>query len=177
MKSSDRPQASVTPAGSNARGQLADGSSLPKREGDRPRTTTTNPHNQINQQPDQPLSRTLVERIAKLPNVHLGPSQRAPLGTVGFYIEPSVARGPSSAFLLSTEFAHVHPEPDHSLHLTLPEPERSAAIHAGWAEPHPLAGYPTVSELTVMIYAPRDQAELDVVTTLVTASYKAALGH
>jgi hypothetical protein len=81
------------------------------------------------------------------------------------------AKGPPEAFMLATEFAHVHPAPDFSLHLTLPEPVRSEAIAAGWAEPHPLAGEPTVSKLIVMLFAPRDANELTVITRLVEASW------
>ncbi|WP_341802615.1 luciferase family protein [Paralcaligenes ureilyticus] len=107
----------------------------------------------------------------------LGDSGRAPFGTVGIYLRDDRARGPANAFMLSTEFAHAHPVPDHSLHLTLPEPLCSEAIAAGWTEPHPLAGYPTVSALIVLLYAPRDAEELTVACDLVTASWAYASGH
>jgi hypothetical protein len=144
---------------------------LPARAGPRPATTTTNPHTQLDQQPAQPLTSALVDAIRTLPGVVLGPSRRAPPRTIGFFLDAAHARGPAEAFMLGHEFAHVHPQPDSSLHLTLPEPLRSAAIAAGWAEPHPLAGYPTVSRDIVMVYAPRDAAELQTVIRLVAASW------
>jgi hypothetical protein len=153
------------------------GATLPARSGPRPRTTTINPHMQIDQQPARPLTAALVEAVHALPGVVLAPSRRAPPGTIGFHLEPARATGPAEAFLLGTEFAHVHPVPDSSLHLVLPEPLRGQAIAAGWAEPHPLAGYPSVSPGTVMAYAPRDEAELEVVTTLVTAAWLNASGR
>jgi len=58
----------------------------------------------------------------------------------------------------------------------MPEPLRAAAIAAGWAEPHPLAGQPTVSPDTVMLYAPRDTGEVDVLAALVEASWANARG-
>ena len=74
------------------------------------------------------------------------------------------------------EFAHLHAAPDASFHLTLPEPLRQQAIDTGWAEPHPLAGHPTVSPNIVMVYAPRDRAEVETVMSLVTASWAFARG-
>jgi len=76
--------------------------------------------------------------------------------------------------MLATEFAHVHPAPDFSLHLTLPEPRRTLAIAAGWAEPHPLAGYSGISELIVLLFAPRDTEELDIAKWLLEASWNYA---
>lgn len=150
---------------------------LPARAGPRPRTTATNPHAQLDQLPVPLLSPGLIEAASRLPGVVLGPSGRAPPGTVGFHLTEAAAGGPRAAFLLGREFAHVHPGPDGSLHLALPEPLRSEAIAAGWAEPHPLAGLPTVSPLVVMAYAPRDPAEARTVCGLVTAAWRHAAGR
>ena len=152
-------------------------SDLPVRQGPRPRTTTVNPQTQLDQQPAMPLSADLIERIASLPGVNLGPSGRAPHGTIGFYLEAEVGSGPTEAFMLEREFAHVHPRPDHSLHMTLPASVRERAIRAGWATPHPMAGYPTVSPNLVMVYAPRDASEAEVVTRLLTAAWGFASGR
>lgn len=146
---------------------------LPTRAGSRPRTTTTNPHTQIDQQPHEPLSETIVSHAAALSDVRLGPSERAPPGAIGFHVAGR-SRGPDRAFMLGDEFAHVHPSPDVSLHMTLPEPVRSEAIAKGWAEPHPMAGAPTVSRDIVMVYAPREESELAVVLGLVTRSWEYA---
>lgn len=150
---------------------------LPVRQGSRPRTTPTNPHSQLDQMPTPLLSQELAKRIAQLPGIRLGLSGRAPPGTIGFYLKEQDARGPEEAFLLGLEFAHLHPSPDGSLHLPLPEPLRSKAIASGWAEKHPLAGHPTVSRDIVMVYAPRNPAEIEVVLTLVSASWRYARGH
>ncbi|MFY0310477.1 luciferase family protein [Leisingera sp. D0M16] len=147
---------------------------LAKRNGPRPLTTKTNPHSQLDQQPPQPMSRKLAERISALDGVTTGHSNRAPLGTLGFFLPEG--KGPSRAFMLGPEFAHIHPGPDHSLHMTLPESVRAEAIAKGWAEPHPLAGQPTVSKDIVLVFAPRDESELDTVTRLATASWAYARG-
>ncbi|WP_110669924.1 luciferase family protein [Salinicola halophilus] len=144
---------------------------LPRRAGPRPATTDTNPHTQLDQQPEAPLSQEIEERVGRLAGVVLAPSRRAPPNTTGFYLKPEYAEGPADGFMLKTEFAHLHPVPDVSLHLTLPEPIRTQAIEKGWAEPHPLAGQPTISHLIVLLYAPRDRQELAVVHSLIEASW------
>lgn len=147
---------------------------LPTRAGSRPQTTNTNPHSQLTDIPSPSFSDALLERIAEMPDVELAPSMRAPAGTYGAYLKPEAAKGPAEAFLLPREFAHLHSAPDASFHLTLPEPIRSEAIEKGWAEPHPLAGQPSVSPQIVMVYAPRDPQEVETVMALVTASWRYA---
>lgn len=152
--------------------------SLPERAGDRPQTTDCAPHSQVNQLPDQFVSRTLsefmIETIAAFADVQTAPSRRAPPGTVGFYLDTAWATGDERCFLLSNEIAHVHISDDGGLHAILAEPLRSEAIEKGWAEPHPLAGQPTVSPDTVMIYAPRDGAEAEIIVDLVRETWRNA---
>lgn len=142
---------------------------LSARYGPRPATTPHAPHSQIDQIPNdrQQLGQALLSALSALPGVETGGSRRAPPGTVGLYLRHGRPTERPRAFLLGHEFAHVHLEDDGSLHTVLPEPLRSNAIATGWAEPHPLAGYPTVSPDTVMIYAPRNQEEVSMVAWLV----------
>jgi hypothetical protein len=147
------------------------GDALPARAGVRPSTTRATPHMQLNQQPAKSFSKDLLEFAGQLPGVVLEASRRAPEHTIGLYLTQDHARGPADAFMLSTEFAHVHPEPDFSLHLTLPEPLRTQALAAGWVEPHPLAGYPTISNLVLLLFAPRDEQECVIAKELIEASW------
>lgn len=146
---------------------------LPVRVGPRPHTIPCAPHSQTDQiVPEaQSLARALIDRLARLTDVQLGGSRRAPPGSVGFYLDAAACCADERAFLLGREFAHVHLEDDCSLHVILPEPLRTHAIEAGWAESHPLAGQPTVSLDTVMLYAPRTLAEVEVLAALVEASW------
>ncbi len=68
-----------------------------------------------------------------------------------------------------TEFAHIHPVDDGSFHLIVPEKVRSGLIKAGWAEPHPRKNH------IIMLYAPRDKAELGVVMNVLSISYQFSL--
>ncbi|MGL4404543.1 MAG: luciferase family protein [Notoacmeibacter sp.] len=147
---------------------------LPKRVGQKPRTTTTNPHQQYDQFATPAALQAALDAVKDLAGVRLGNSMRAPYGTIGLFVDDG--KGPSDAFMLGREFAHFHPIPDGSLHLTLPTGIREDAINAGWAEPHPLAGYPTVSKQIVLLFAPRTDEEAKVIASLVKASWAYALG-
>jgi hypothetical protein len=43
-------------------------------------------------------------------------------------------------------------------------------VDAGWAEPHPVARMGLIPATAVMLYAPRDDDELEVVGSLIRAS-------
>lgn len=79
--------------------------------------------------------------------------------------------GPPEAFMIDREFAHLHPAPDHSLHAMLPPDIASEAVDAGWAEAHPVARMGLIAPTAVMLYAPRDEAELAVIEALVRTSH------
>jgi hypothetical protein len=147
-------------------------SSLPRRAGARPRTTPTNPHTQLDQQPtDSRWTEELASRVFALPGVVEEPSGISVPGARALVLAPGEPVGPPEAFLIDREFAHLHPDPDHSLHAMLPTEMVSAAVAAGWAEPHPVALRGLIPPTAVMLYAPRDGAELDIIESLVRASH------
>lgn len=150
---------------------------LPMRVGGRPETTPTNPHTQLDQQPaDAAPRRALEAALADLPGVRQGPSGISVPGAVGLLLDPAVAAGPAAAFMVPGEFAHLHPDPDHSLHVALPPELAEQAVQAGWAEQHPVARRGLIPPGSVMLYAPRDDAEVDVIAGLVKASWAWASG-
>ena len=145
---------------------------LEPRAGDRPRTTPTNPHTQLDQQPtDLRWVEELAERVFALPGVVEQPSGISVPGARALVLADGEPAGPPEAFLIGREFAHLHPAPDHSLHAMLPIELVDEAVDAGWAEPHPVALRGLIPRTAVMVYAPRDDAELDVVEELVRASH------
>ena len=145
---------------------------LPARVGDRPHTTTTNPHTQLDQQPpDLRWIEELAQRVFALPGVVENPSRISVPGARALVLAPGEPAGPPEAFLIGREFAHLHPAPDHSLHAMLPSETVTEAVAAGWAEPHPLALRGLIPPTAVMLYAPRDEAELDVIERLVRDSH------
>jgi hypothetical protein len=87
-----------------------------------------------------------------------------------------VCAGPREAFLIGREFAHLHPDPDFSLHLTLPPAWVEHVQTQGWGELHPMARRGLIPATAVMIYAPRNAEELDVVTHILQVSHQFAGG-
>jgi hypothetical protein len=145
------------------------------RAGPRPRTTPTNPHTQLDQQPaDSRWIKELARRVFELPGVVEEPSRISVPGARALVLGPDEPAGPPEAFLIGREFAHLHPAPDHSLHAMLPAETVTEAVAAGWAEPHPVARMGLIAPTAVMLYAPRDREELDVIERLVRASHEFA---
>ena len=146
--------------------------SLPTRTGDRPRTTPTNPHTQLDQQPeDLSWVEELARRVFALPGVAEQPSRVSVPGARALVLGADQPAGPPEAFLIDREFAHLHPAPDHSLHAMLPTDTVAEAVETGWAESHPVALRGLIPQTAVMLYAPRDEAELEVIERLVRASH------
>jgi hypothetical protein len=97
-----------------------DASVLPKRSGPRPRTTPTNPHTQLEQNPERDVVEELARRVFALPGVEERPSAISVPGARALWLREDVAAGPQEAFMIGREFAHIHPMPDGSLHAPWP---------------------------------------------------------
>jgi hypothetical protein len=150
---------------------------LPPRAGPRPRTSTDFPQCQLNQQPtDSRHVDAILGEALTWPAVLGEPSKISVEGARALTLSDSAAGGPAEAFMVGREFCHVHAQGDYSLHATLPAPLAHAAESAGWAEPHFLVHTGRTPATVVMVYAPRDEAERDVVLGLVRASYDFAAG-
>lgn len=153
---------------------FVDGPSLNPRAGEPPITTRPThdlafPHQQVTQTAPVELQDRLVARASTLPHVLVGGSCVSVPGSRAFRLSDEAASGPPAAFQCATEFAHVHPAGDGSLHLTLPPTVYAEVLDKGWGEPHPISG-------TMMLYGPRDRLELETVWQLLLASYRFALG-
>jgi phospholipase/carboxylesterase len=147
---------------------------LPERPGPRPEATRPSreqafPHKQTSQNAPPDMQEALFRRAAALPGVTVGDSLVSVPGARAFHLDPALARGPARAFQRGREFAHIHPVQDGSLHATLPPDLYQEVLDKGWGEPHPVSG-------TMMLWGPRDEQELEIVWTLVRASYAYATG-
>jgi hypothetical protein len=150
---------------------------LPPRVGERPRATATLPHSQLDQQPvrTRELDCVLAE-AATWSHVTIQPSRIAVEGSRALVLTDDVDTGPTEAFMIGREFCHGHAGGDSSLHAALPPLLARAAQQAGWGEPHYLVHTHRAPPSITMLYAPRDEAERDVILRLVRASYEFALG-
>jgi phospholipase/carboxylesterase len=140
------------------------------RSGPRPRTTSTNPHTQLDQNAPVALQERLFSGARDLPGVAVGPSHVSVPGARAFHL-PGCRNPADAGFMVEREFAHLHPPDDGSLHMSLPPDIVKAVIDNGWAEYHPLAGKYGLPANIVMVYGPRDEAELEIVGDLVRASH------
>lgn len=145
------------------------GARLPQREGPAPQVIGPRPHAQQSQNAPAHLQQELADRALQLPGVSEAPSGVSVPGARAFVLAEDVARGPAEAFQVGREFAHLHPPEDGSLHMTLPGQVAQAAYAKGWGEPHPVSGTP-------LIFGPRDEAELEVIWSLLRGSYEYAAG-
>ncbi|MGH3471998.1 MAG: luciferase family protein [Nocardioidaceae bacterium] len=150
---------------------------LPRRIGDRPRATAALPHSQLDQQPasTRDLDSVLAE-AAQWPHVTIQPSRIAVEGSRALVLSDDADTGPTEAFMIGREFCHGHAGGDSSMHAALPPQLARAAQQAGWGEPHYLVHTHQAPPSITMLYAPRDEAERDVILRLVRASYEFALG-
>jgi hypothetical protein len=142
-----------------------------RRQGPRPRTTSTNPHTQLDQQAPSELQEKVFAFAQSLEGVAVGPSFVSVPGARAFHLPGCEHAGGRGCFMIEREFAHLHPRSDGSLHMTLPPEDVDGVIECGWAERHPLAGKHGLPNNIVMVYGPRDDAELEVVCDLIRASH------
>ena len=107
----------------------------------------------------------------------VGASHVSVPGARAFHLDSDHAAGPPEAFMVGTEFAHLHPAYDGSLHLVLPETAAREVIAKGWGEFHPLVTQGVMPPTNIMVFGPRDDAELEVVEQIVRAAYANARGE
>lgn len=164
-------------AGRQARWPMLPDGRLPERCGEPPEVSVTTPQQQQSQNAPAELQEALFDRIVQLDGVATAPSAISVPGARAFILGCGRARGPREAFIVPDlgEFAHLHPGYDGSLHLALPISLAHDALARGWAVAHPLAGLRLAPGM-VMIFGPRDAAELEIVTAIVRASHAYAAG-
>jgi phospholipase/carboxylesterase len=130
----------------------------------------------LDQWPPAQIAVELLARASRLPDVEVRQSRMASATTSALSIAPGRAFGPPEAFIDATEFCHLLPPPEGTLHLTLPPAERAFAIEFGWGEQHPVGRAGSLSHCLVTLYAPRNPEELEVVMQLIQSSWEFARG-
>jgi hypothetical protein len=146
---------------------------MESRVGARPETSVEGPHRQLTDRSTPALWGELVARATTFSHVREYFSSVSPATTRALLfddLDEVIDLGTSLAPEGPLEPVHIHGVADTSVHLCLP-PGRAAEIcRLGWGEPHQYADYGT----EVMIYGPRDAAELEVVLGLIDESLQFA---
>ncbi|CAG8955420.1 hypothetical protein HYFRA_00010284 [Hymenoscyphus fraxineus] len=144
---------------------------VPTRIGPRPRIAGIAPQRQIDQTGCPKMYQVLCSSLRNIASLHptkfhVGQSCFEKKGLALFATNPinTTCRG---------EIVHVH-HSERSMHLNLHPDDAKIVLEKGWGERHPLAkgGWMTqfVPRTFVMIYAPRNQAELEVVAKIIEAA-------
>ena len=150
---------------------------LPVRQGARPMIIArTMPQRQKPEPLDQKTRKRLHDLPAKYCKAHpdilvYDKSNTEGRTTDAIYAVPSLSgRDPSAKDrILGNEIAHVHPA-DNSLHLWLSGPDAKQVIEKGWGERFPLSAMGICHRSWIMVYAPRDEREMEVVEEIVRAA-------
>ena len=150
-------------------------SPLATRRGPRPATTQQAPHSQLDQLAPADLQDRLRDHALSLPGVVAGPSQVSVPGAIAFLLDQPV-NPPTIPSILGAEWGHIHPHYDGSLHINVPQSLADELIASGWAEYHYLVTQGVLPPIIVMLYGPRDDAELDIAKAIVEEAYLAAGG-
>jgi hypothetical protein len=150
---------------------------LGAREGPRPSTRKGIPHAQLDQFPPPEIAAKLADRILSLPHAIVRESRLTASGCRAICLPGEFACGPQCAFIDDHEFCHIHPAPECHLHLTLPDKVREEIAQLNWVEYHPLAGVGFLPKTMMMVYAPRNEQELESVVRIVGVSYEFARGN
>jgi hypothetical protein len=101
-----------------------------RRRGTKPRTTSTNPHTQLDQNAPVDLQEAVFAHVSALPGVRVGASHVSVPGARAFHLDDTGNRE-ADAFMVEREFAHLHPASDGSLHAALPPEHVELAISNG----------------------------------------------
>ncbi|KAF2019082.1 hypothetical protein BU24DRAFT_112186 [Aaosphaeria arxii CBS 175.79] len=144
---------------------------LPKRRGPRPIIAGIAPQRQQSQRSSPSTYAALVARLRLLAqeprNMLLERTSCFEKHSSGLFARTPITR------TCGGEICHAHPS-DGSMHLTLHPADVKVVIEAGWGERHPLArgGWfrRFVPREFVLVYAPREEADLEVLMEVVGAA-------
>lgn len=161
----------------NAASSRGTDGALPARAGPRPATQVESGQSQLDQNGVAALADRLVEAMTGLDGVRLGASGIGGPSTRAAHLLPAVANGPVEAFIVGTEFGHVHNDGSGSLHMVLPTARATEAVDAGWAEWHPTVTAHTRPPNLVLVYGARDDDDFDTIWGLLQDSYRFARGN
>jgi len=151
---------------------------LPERKGDKPNTTSGLPHAQLTDNSSQEMLEELSDWVfTTYKDVHKRGSLFN-LDFIGFIIDEKTELNPEWEKLQNPrdhwgrEWGHIHTAPLRgSLHLWLPPTEANKIISKGWGEYHYLVGIGFYKPALVMIFAPRNKEDLEVIKIIINRSY------
>lgn len=142
---------------------------LPEREGDPPETGKVPPQLQFSDTSPPDIYRKMADwMFTTFDMAREEPTRISVKGARALWLDETID-APPQVFMPppgSREFAHIHP--DGSFHLVLPSEDETEILKKGWGLYHPNRAQ-GVNE--VLVYAPRNEAELELLKPVIAASY------
>jgi len=146
---------------------------LPKRNGEPPKTGAQPPQLQYSDTSPRVVYDTMADWFfSTFPHTREEPTRISVPTSRALWLDEAVAAKPE-AFMPppgSREFAHLHK--DGSFHLVMSETDEQEIINKGWGLPHMWKDR-GVNE--ILVYAPRNQAEIETLKPVIEASYRFAI--
>ena len=150
---------------------------LPQRVGPKPQTTHGLPHSQVTQHGPDDIVDQMRDWAFSLAGVDEAHSLVSVPGARAMVMHDAAACN-HDAFMIGREIAHIHPKPDNgSMHVQLPENDALEVVAKGWGEHHTLVDLGRRPVGLVMVYSPRDAAELVIIKSIIGRSYEYATGQ
>lgn len=164
--------------GIDKRGDIKVLVNLPGREGARPTIAPfAVPHRQMNQHNDT-VTRNKQKQIfdAQVADARyhlLYKMSYLEKHSPGIFLKDSAAGNQTIVPVSHAEVGHIHPT-DGSMHIILSPADTKEVIEKGWGELHGLAGQGAAAGTYMMIYSPRNEAELEITKKILEAAVKYA---
>jgi hypothetical protein len=151
--------------------------SLPIRHRDKPETNPRPPHLQHNQHsPREVYDELAAWMFSEFPKSREHETWISVPSSRAMWLDEGISETPADGFMppkpRSREFAHLHL--DGSIHVCLPEVDIQAVYKAKWGEPHP---YKDQGVNEILVYAPQDDGEMEILKQVVVASYEYLTGE
>lgn len=155
--------------------------SIPSRRGLKPHTSTVVPHLQMTDASPAEIREELLDWIKTSPELargrKIGPSDVAEPTSIAYFIDADIVSPRSMSMAPSIresgyEAFHVHE--DGGLHIALSPDDRWEILVKGWGETHPVARWGVNA---ILLYAPRDAKELEIIKTILIGAYRYAMGE
>lgn len=140
------------------------------RSGVPPEVTEGIPHIQLSQTSDDDTYDQLTVEVYAIDGIVGGESQSSLPGAQSIALAPGLPAN-QNAIITGREFAHIHANPGRgSLHLVLLTADAELVVEKGWGVYHPFHLNGRMPGM-VMVFAPRDDQDLETVIDIVTASF------
>ena len=146
------------------------------RQGKRPQVDIRYPCLQLEDIAPPYIHQLLLKWTKSLDGVETRPTELNVPG-LALVLNASLARGQPEAFIRGYEFAIIRQEG--SVHLTLRPEWGQEVLDKRWATIHPLVRYMAgaLPPQNMIVYAPRDEKELQVIWKIIQAAYAFARGE